>query len=65
MSGHFLPETAGTEARWIIRDVLMHERCNDDDAIISASGIGGITSNPSQRDQPSSPEVSRHPARYS
>lgn len=43
----------------------MHERCNDDDAIISASGIGGITSNPSQRDQPSSLEVSRHPARYS
>lgn len=35
------------EERWIISDALMHVCC-DDDAIISAVGIGGITYNPFQ-----------------
>lgn len=42
-----MPETTSRMFGWIIRDVLMHVRC-DDDAMISALGIGGITCNPFQ-----------------
>lgn len=47
------------EAGWIIRDVLMHSCC-DVDAMISASGIGGITCNPSQITSQGGQEVSAH-----
>lgn len=46
---HVLSKSTSTEARWIIRDVLKRGWSDDDDdAIISALGIGGIIPNPAQ-----------------
>lgn len=54
-------------APWIISDVLMHDCCDDDDAMISDSGIGGITCNSSQitsQALQAASQASGHPTRY-